>query len=171
LSAQRFIPLPLTQWREVGSNDIQNLTSHGGTLAKNSTPILEYTSADSDSALLLKWAASDVNPIVNQISLAPDLDTGSNIVLHFRAAMSGFTDHPFVYIDAYFNEKDFKIEYMSSFPILGGALDETRITILASKVPAGAQTLTIELTPGDHDNDALYATGFWLEYTRSILTS
>jgi len=131
---------------------------------------LEYTNGDTDSALRLNWATSDVNPIVTEVPLPPDLDTGSDVVLHFRAAMSGATDTPTVASDAYFNEGDTKVEDVSA-AVSGATYAEKTITIAAADVPAGAQTLTIELTPGAHDNSALYATAFWLEYTRSILTS
>jgi hypothetical protein len=51
------------------------------------------------------------------------------------------------------------------------AAADTIITIAAADIPAGAQTVTIELTPSAHAGDALYLYATWLEYTRVILTS
>jgi hypothetical protein len=170
VSAQKFIPIPLTAFREVGTNDIQNLAAHGGILAKDSTPILEFTNGDTDGALRLRWAAADVNAIVAQVPLPPDLNAGANLVLHIRAAMAGTDDTPVISSDAYFNEGDTKVEDDSA-AITGTAYAEYTITIAHADVPAGAQTLTVELTPGTHGTDALYMTAAWLEYKASILTS
>lgn len=160
-----FIPVPLTQWREVGSNDIQALENHGGILAKDSTPILEYTNGDTDSALRLRFAANDVNPIVAQTPLPPDLDTDQALEIHFRAAMAGATNSPVVSADSYFNEGDTKVEDDSA-AVSGTSVAEKVITIAAADIPAGAQTLTVELTPGAHGTDALYIYATWIEYTR-----
>lgn len=79
LSAQQFIPIPLTSWREVSSNDIPAISDTpltddpagmGGLLAKNTTPNLEFTNGDTDSALRLEWAASNSDPIATQIPLS-----------------------------------------------------------------------------------------------------
>jgi len=170
VSAQKFIGIPLVQWREVGTNDIQNLAAHGGILAKDSTPILEYTNGDTDSALRLRWAADDVNAIVTQVPLPPDLNAGADLVLHIRAAMAGATNTPVISADSFFNEGDTKVEDDSA-AITGATVAEYTITIAAADVPAGAQSLSIELTPGAHAADALYVYATWLEYTASILTA
>jgi hypothetical protein len=169
-SAQSFIPLKLTDFREVGSNDIQNLAAHGGILAKDSTPILEYTNGDTDSALRLRWAASDSNPIVAAVPLPPNLNDAANLVVHFRAAMAGATDTPVIDCDSHFNEGDTKVEDASA-AVTGTSFAEYTITIAAADVPAGAQTVTLELTPAAHTTDALYVTAIWLEYTGTILAS
>ena len=168
-SSQAFLPLPLESWREIASDDIQNLAAHGGILAKDSTPILEYTNGDTDSCFRLNWAASDSNPIAIQIPLPPDLNTGAAIVLHFRAKMSGATDTPAIDIDSYFNEGDTKVSDSSA--ALTSSYAETTISIAAGDIPSGAQTLTIEFTPQAHTTDAIYVTATWLEYTRTTLTS
>lgn len=160
-----WIPLPLTTWREVGTNDIQNLAAHGGILAKDSTPILEYTNGDTDSALRLDWAASDSNAVVTQVALPPDLDAASAVEVHFRAAMAGTTDSPDMDLDTFFNEGDTKVE--DAVNVTGTSYAEYTITIAAADVPAGAQTASLELTPAAHTTDALYVTAIWIEYTRA----
>jgi predicted RecA/RadA family phage recombinase len=161
-----FIPLPVTTWREVGTNDIQALAAHGGILAKDSTPILEFTNLDTDSAIRLNWAATDVNAIAIQTPLPPDLDVASNVELHMRAAMGGATDTPVIDADTFFNEGDTKVSDASA-AITGTTVTEYTITVAAADVPAGAQTMSVELTPAAHGTDALHVYALWLEYTRA----
>ena len=49
--------------------------------------------------------------------------------------------------------------------------DEKTITIDAADVPAGAQTLTVELTPGAHTSDTIVMSALWIEFTGKTLTS
>lgn len=161
-----FIPLPLINWREVGTNDIQNLAAHGGILAKDSTPILEFINLDTDSAIRMNWAASDSNAVTIQTPLPPDLDVTADLVIHLRAAMEGATDTPVIDADTFFNEADTKVEDASA-AITGTSYAEYTITIAAADVPAGAQTMSVELTPAAHTTDALYVTAIWIEYTRT----
>lgn len=163
--ATGFIPLPLTNWREVAANDVQALAASGGVLAKDSTPILEFTNGDTDSAMRLRWAASDSNPIAIQTPLPPDLSTGAAVELHVVAAMSGSTDSPALDLDSFFGVGDTKVE--DSATIDGTAVTEYTLTIAAGDVPSGAMTASFELTPAAHTTDALYIYGAWVEYTRT----
>ncbi len=71
--------------------------------------------------------------------------------------------------DSYFNEADTKVEDDST--ACGSAFAEETITIGAADVPSGAQTLSVELTPGAHTTDTLKVSAIWLEYTRALLTA
>jgi hypothetical protein len=93
----------------------------------------------------------------------------ADIVIHFRAKSGGATDTPTIASDAFFNEGDTKVEDVSS--ALGAAFAENTITIDAGDVPAGAQTLTVELTPGAHTTDTVVISAIWIEHKNSILTS
>lgn len=161
-----FVPVPLTAVREISSNAIPNAAANGGLLASDSTPILNTTNGDTDSALRLAWAASNSDPIIFQVPLPPDLDEASNVEVHFRAAMAGATDTPVISADSFFNEGDTKVEDDSA-AVTGTSYAEYTITIAAADVPAGAQTLSCELTPGAHTTDILYMTAIWVEYTRA----
>jgi hypothetical protein len=44
-------------------------------------------------------------------------------------------------------------------------------TIAAADVPAGAQTLTVGLTPAAHTTDIMYLTALWIEYKKKLMTS
>lgn len=170
VTAQGFLGVPLSELREVTSNDITNASGNGGVLATDTTPALEYTNGDTDSCLRVLWAASNADPVVFQVPLPPDLNDAANVVIHLRAAMGGATDTPVIDADSYFNEGDTKVEDASA-AITGTTFAEYTITIAAADVPAGAQTLTCELTPGAHTTDTLAVTAVWIEYTRKVLTA
>ena len=171
-SAQHFIPVMLHTFREVATNDIQNLAAHGGLLASDSTPALTCANGDTDGCLILTWTAeADEEAIIGSIALPPNLDTTADLVLHFRAAMEATNDTPTIASDAYFNEGDTKVEDASA-AVTGTSWAEYTITIAAADIPAGAQTLSIELTPAAHSTDDLYVNAAaWLEYTGTTLTA
>jgi len=161
-----FIPVFLISLREVISNDIPNAAALGGQLAKDTTPILEFTSGDTDSCLRLNWAAGNQDAVVLQVPLPPDLDTSSDLELHCRVASGGTTDKAGFDLDTYFNEGDTKVEDACEQASASTTYEELSAAIAAADIPAGAQTVTIELTPKTHATDAMYCTAIWLEYIK-----
>lgn len=168
-SAQAFLPISLMSLRELSSGSSINASGNGGLLASDTTPILDTTNGDTDGAWRLEWAASNSDSVGFQVPLPPDLDTSADVVIHLRAAMAGSTDTPVISADSYFNEGDTKVEDDSA--ALSSSVQELTITIAAADVPSGAQSLSVELTPGAHTTDILYLYAIWIEYTRQILTS
>lgn len=162
-SAQAFLPVPLTTLLETDA------TNTVAALGPATTPTLDMANGDTDSGLVVTWAASNSDAVLFQTPLPPDLDTTADLVIHFRAKSGGATDTPTIASDAYFNEGDTKVEDASS--ALGAAYAENTITIAAADIPAGAQTLTVELTPGAHTTDTVVLSALWIEYTRSTLAS
>jgi len=163
VSAQKFITVPLTTLIEGdGTNTV-------AALGPATTPKLDMANGDTDSGLLVTWAAGNVDPVLFQVPLPPELNTGKDLVVHLRGKMGGATDTPVINADSYFNEGDTKVEDASA--ALGAAFAEKTITIAAADVPAGAQTLTVELTPGTHDNDTVVISALWVEYQASLLTA
>jgi hypothetical protein len=160
-----FIPVALVEVRETASNAIPNAAANGGLLASDTTPALNLKNGDTDSALMLTWAAGNSDPITFQVALPPDLDEASAVEVHFRAAMAGATNTPVISADSFFDEGDTKVEDDSA-AVTGTTFAEYTISIAAADVPA-AQTLSVELTPGAHTTDALYLTAIWVEYTRA----
>lgn len=161
-SAQQFIPIPLVTVLE---SDATNATA----LTSSTTPVFDMADGDTDSALVLTWVASNSDAIIFQTPLPPNIDVASDVVVHFRAKSGGATDTPVIASDAYFNEGDTKVEDDSA--ALGAAYAEKMITIAAADVPAGAQTLTVELTPGAHTTDTIVLSAIWIEYTGTTLTA
>lgn len=160
-----FIPVSLSSVRELSTGAFINAAGNGGVLASDTTPILTTINGDTDGAWRLAWAASNNDAIGFQVPLPPDLDDASDVTIHIRAYMAGATDTPVISADSYFNEGDTKVEDDCS--ALSATPTEKIITIDAGDVPSGAQTLSVELTPGAHTTDILYATAIWVEYQRA----
>lgn len=155
-----FVPVPLTSLVETDATNIV------AALGPATTPVLDMSNGDTDSALRLLWAATNVDPVLFQVALPPDLDEAANVEVHLRAAMEAANDTPVINADSYFNEGDTKVEDASG-AVSGTTPAEYIITIAAADVPAGAQTLTVELTPAAHGTDDLYVYAIWVEYTRA----
>jgi len=160
-----FIPVPLASLREVASNDIPNAAAIGGTLAKDTTPILEYINGDTDSCLRLNWAAGNADPVLFQVPIPPDLDTTADITLHCRIASEGTTNAVGFDVDTFFDEGDTKVEDATETNQTTTYADKTA-TIAADDVPAGCNTMSVELTPVAHTTDDMYLTAIWLTYTK-----
>jgi len=150
---------------DVFESDGINMTA----LTGGTTPVRDMANGDTDSGIVLTWVAANSDAIIFQAPLPPDLDSASDVVVHFRAKSGGTTDTPVISADSYFNEGDTKVEDDSA--ALGSAYAEKIITIAAADVPAGAQTLTVELTPGAHTTDTIVLSSIWVEYSGQTLAS
>jgi hypothetical protein len=162
LNAQNFMPIPLSTLLEGGATNVV------GPLKDDTTPVLDMADGDTDSGLVVTWAASNSDPVLFQVPLPPDLDTTEDLVIHLRAKSGGDADTPTIASDAYFNEGDTKVEDVSAE--LGETYAEKTITIDASDIPSGAQTLTVELTPGEHTTNTVVMSALWIEYTKQLLS-
>jgi hypothetical protein len=162
LNAQNFISIPLSTLLE---GDATNVV---GALDEATTPTLDMADGDTDSGLVVTWAASNSDPVLFQIPLPPDFNPGADMVIHLRAKSGGAVDTPTIASDAYFNEGDTKVEDVSA--ALGAAYAEKTITIDAVDIPAGAQTVTVELTPGAHTTNTVVLSALWIEYTKQLLS-
>lgn len=174
LTAQAFIPIPLLSVRETTNFDVSNIAANGGVLASDTGPVLEAINAATDGCQRISWIATNVDQVVFQTPMPPDLDsssTNAHIVVHIRAAMSDTNNTPDITVDSFFNESDTKLVDTIS-AITGTSYAEYTGTIAEADIPdSGIQTLTVGLTPAAHANDALYITAIWIEYTRKLLTS
>jgi hypothetical protein len=163
ISVQKFIPIPLTCWM---LSDGSNTVTFGGPATD---PILDMANGDTDSALRWAWAATSVVAIIVQVPLPPDMDVTKDLVLHLLTKKDADANTVTLASDTYFMDGDTKVEDVTE--TIAQAFGETTITIAATDIPAGAQTVTIELTPSAHAGDALYMQGSWLEYTAKLLTA
>lgn len=163
ISAQKFVPIPLTAWM-IGNS--ANTVSFGGPATN---PILDMANGDTDSALRWIWAAATSEELIVQVPLPPDFDPTADLVLHMLTKKDADANTVTLAADSYFMDGDTKVEDVSA--TIAQAYGETTITIAAADIPAGAQTVTIELTPSAHAGDALYLSATWLEYTSKLLTS
>lgn len=159
------INIPLALLREVASDDIDVDTNHGGLLTKDSTPILEYINGDTDSCIRVNWASSNNDPVVFQVPIPPDLDASEDVTLHVRIASGGTTNAVGFDIDSYFEEADTKVSDATTTNQTTVYLEKIA-TIANADVPAGAQTLTIEMTPVAHTTDIMALTSLWVTYRK-----
>jgi len=176
------VPIPLTSWRETGTDDTLAVVpgaglGAGGVLGTDSTPALEYVNGDTDSSLRILWAASGAQPIVAQVMIPFDCDTTQPILFKVSGLMSGATNTPVLSLDTYYRDGggsvSAKIEDNTS--ALSDAVETVTATIAASDFPAVSSGVpvfaTIEVTPGSHTTDTLAIYGTYLQYTKKLLAS
>lgn len=166
-SVQSFIPVPLTTLRETTTFNVGNAAANGGVLASDTTPVLSAINGATDGCQILSWAAANNDQVVFQVPLPPDLDDTADIVVHFRTKSAGTTNAVGFTVDSFFNEADDKITDTSETNQTTSWAEKIA-TIAAADVPAGAQTLTIGLTPAAHTTDIMYCSAVWIEYKRTI---
>ena len=168
------IPVPLTSLRETvqnnGSSNVPEVSDDpatddpdgfGGLLAQNTTPILDFINPSTDRALAVLWPAADRTVIAFQVPLPTNLNTSSAINVAVRAAMGGTTDTGSIALSTYFNEGDTAVADSIS-GISGTSYAAYNGIISPGDIPTGAKTMTCELTPGAHGNDALYVSSIEL---------
>jgi len=171
ISVQGFIPIPLATLREAAAFAVGNIAANGGLLASDTTPVLgPATASPLDGCQVVTWAASNNDPVIFQIPLPPDLDDAADIVIHTRIKSAGTTNAVGFTCDAYFNEGDTLVEDTGETNQTA-TWAEKIITIAAADVPAGAQTLSVSLTPAAHTTNAMYMSALWIEYKTKIKTS
>lgn len=162
-----WIPIPLTSVREVFSNNMTNIAGNGGVLASDTTPIFEFTNGDTDSALRVRWAASNSDALAWGFPLPPDLDPSAPLYVKVIAEMGGATDTPTLTLETFFGKGDTKVSDTSA-AITGTTAAVYTITIAAADVETNVRKgfASFELTPGAHTTDALHLYAVWAEYTR-----
>jgi hypothetical protein len=148
LSALNLIPVPV-----MGAmlSDGTNTVTFGG---PSTDPVLDLTNGDTDSAIRWSWAAASVVAIIYQIPLPADIDVTADLLIYLMCGKDADANTVTLASDSYFDVGDTKVEDVTA--TIAAATAETLITIAASDIPAGAKTLTIELTPSAHAGDALY---------------
>ncbi len=166
-----YIPLPLTCFREITSNDIGNVADgaawgSGGILAKDSTPILERINGATDTQLRISWAATVVDAITAQFAYPPDLDDAAPVEVHLLVCKDANMDATAAIGVAYFEGIGGSNAGGNTAAITETTAAEKSVAITAANVGAAPNVATITLTPGTHANDALYLLAAWVEYTR-----
>ena len=175
-SAQAFIPLDITAFREIATNAIQNLAAHGGILASDSTPILERVNGATDRALRIRWAASDSAEIAYPpIPLPPDLDASEDVIVHLVVERGGSTDDSQIDVLALENG----LGAYAADTEMGGKtaalattnVTEVTVTLAAANIAGHPASLNLSLLPDAHTTDALHMYSGWVEFTRKVRTS
>lgn len=163
--ATGYIPLPLAQAREIGSNDIINTAGDAGVLSKNTTPIFERVNGATDKQLRLNWAASNVDEIAWSVVSPPDLDDTAAVEVHLLAAMEATNDTPVIGVSFFEGVGDSNAGGNTA-AVTGTAVAEYSVSIAHGNIAAAPQPWAIGLVPAAHGTDKLYLYGAWIEYTR-----
>lgn len=160
-----FIPLPLTGFRLIATNDIAaKNAADGGLISLDTDPTLKRVNGATDKQLRIAWAAASVVEITTQFAYPHDLDDAGTIVVHLLAGMGGATDTPVIAVSFWEGVGDTNAGGNSA--ALAATVADKSVTIAAADVGAYPKAATIGLTPGTHANDAVYIYAAWITYTR-----
>lgn len=161
-----YIPLPLTSWRLIASNDIPAVgTPDGGIISLDTAPSLKRVNGATDKQLRIAWAAAGVVEITQQFSYPPDLDDAAVVVFNFLGAMAGATDIPVVAV-GYFEGVGDTNAGGNSGAVTGTTVAQYTVSIAATNVGAYPKAASVSLTPAAHGTDILYIYNTWVTYTR-----
>lgn len=160
-----FIPLPLSDARELSSNATINAAGNGGLLASDTTPVFQRVNGATDKALRLNWAASNVDEIAWSFAYPPDLDDAQPLEVHFLAAMAGASDTPVLGV-AYFEGVGDTNAGGNTAAVTGTSVAEYSVSIAASDIGAAPNFASVSVVPAAHGTDILYVYAAWIEYSR-----
>lgn len=164
--ATGYVPLPLTAFRLIASNDIPNSgAADGGVISQDTVPKLERVNDATDKKLRIAWAAAGVIEITQDFVYPPDLDDTQAVTIHLLAAMAGATDTPLIAVGFFEGVGDTNAGGNTG-AITGTAVAEYTRTIAAGDVGVSPKAASVTLIPAAHGTDALYLLGCWVEYTR-----
>ncbi len=170
ISIQGFIGVSLMQLREASSMAVGNIAAACGVLGSDTTPTLAPINGGTNGCQQVEWVESNNDPVIFQVALPPDLDDTADLILHTRIKSAGTTNAVGFTVDSWFDEGDTKVTDTSETNQTA-TWAEKITTIANGDVPAGAQTLTVSLTPAAHTTDHLYLSSVWLEYKRKLVTA
>lgn len=163
-----FIPIPLTSWLLVASNDVPAIavaSGNGGKLAVDTAPKLIRINAATDKGLRIQWAAASVVEIMADILYPPDFDDTAILTFNMLASMGGATDIPVVTV-GYFEGLDDTDAGGATGAVTGTTITAYTRAITAANVGAYPNKASIQLTPAAHGTDVLNVYATWMTYTR-----
>lgn len=162
-----FIPLPLTTWRIIATNDIAaKNAADGGLISLDTDPTLKRVNGATDKKLRIAWAATSVIEIANDFVYPPDLDEASNVEIHIIAAMANTNDTPTIAV-SFFEAVGDTNAGGNTAAITGTTPTEYTVAVTAANVGATPKGVSVGLVPAAHGTDALYIYAAWVEYTRA----
>lgn len=161
------IPIDLSVWREIASNDIPANAANGGLLTSDSTPQFIRINTSTDKGLRINWAGGNSDEITACFAYPPDLDDANDLTFHILAASAGASNSPTVQVD-YFEGLGDTNAGGATAAVTGTTITEYTRTITAANLGAHPNFASISLTPAAHATDALRIYATWCEYTRKL---
>lgn len=160
-----YVPLLLTAWRLIATNDIaaKNATD-GGLISLDTDPTLKRVNAATDKQLRIAWAATSVIPITIQFAYPPDLDDASDVIVHLLCGMAGAADTPVIAVSFFEGVGDTNAG--GNTAALAATVADKSVTVLAANVGPYPKAASIDLIPAAHGTDAIYLYAAWITYTR-----
>lgn len=172
LTAQAFVPLPITTWLADGA---PMLAFADGT--QNGLALVDSEAI----AFRFNPVGQDTSTLGTTVPLPPELDDAADIVLHVMCARIGASDVTTVLSgSAFFHtvgaahtaDADAITVDSAAIDAATTVIEEITLTIAAADVPAAPCDLTILFAPSAAlDADDLIVTSAWLEYTRKLLVA
>lgn len=160
-----YIPIPLTSWRILATNDtVASGAGDGGVVSNDTDPTLKRVNGATDKKLRIAWAATSVVEIAADIAYPPDLDDTAAIVVHILCGVGGAMDTPVLGVSYFENVGDANAG--GNTAALAATVADKTVTIAAGNVgtyPGGA---SLGIVPAAHGNDAIYIYSTWAVYTR-----
>jgi len=168
-----YLPLPLPDFREVGSTAGEmwnNATTSAGFLSTVTVPLLDCVST-TDRTMRITWSSGNSDPVqVPALSPPPDYTTVNGaLTVHLNIAKVSTSNQ----------SANIEVKFWGG---LGVAVSSGVTSALTSTSPAD-YTVTIPstvpvplsaggqwnlmLTPSAHANDAIFLSGAWVEYVKA----
>ena len=170
-TTQGHIPIPLTSLREAVAFAIPASNANMGILGLDTGPSLSSIEGATDECMGVTWATGNVDQVIANVCLPPDMNKAADLVVHARLAAGATNDIPSFTLESFFNEGDTKVTDTLAAAAATSDYAEVTQAIAAADVPADAQMVTLGFTPASHDTDAFKMTGLWLEYTARTLAT
>jgi hypothetical protein len=134
------------------------VTGYAGQLTPYTSPSLNTVNGDTDADLRIAWAAANADVVGQKIVLPADYDEAKPVYVALKTKTAANTST--IGISTYWDEADSKIADTAN---VSATLTIQRATIAAADIPASAENMSIDLTPGTHAADIIYLYQAWLE--------
>lgn len=176
-TAQGFIPIRLTDLREVATGAVGNTAAGGGVLSSNTTPTFTPLNGATDATQIVTWASSNNDVLMVTFPIPPDISyaVGSSVGISCVIKSGGTSNAVGFTVDYYFDGVGSAITATSgtnqttTFATKTAYLDSTGLTDTRNGAPHN--TVTILLTPVAHTTDTLVLKSLKFVYPKALLAS
>jgi len=161
-----YIPLDISKMRFITGDVVIN-TIEGGIPDGNLGVALARINGATDKAVRASWAATNVNEVMfPPFVLPPDIDSTAALTVKLRANMAaGGMDTPVISVSYFEGVGDTNAG--GDTAALSTTVATVSVAVAAGDVGSAGAAVTIGLTPGAHNNEALHLYAAWVEYTRT----